>query len=96
MSLERRHTDSLVKWVFDKSTLLSSSQQVIAKVLFLVGYNWKALLVPKLRAENSHTSRHLADFWMVEAEIASADLEDDMNCAEAYVKYRYKWLLEKC
>ncbi|PPR81471.1 hypothetical protein GOBAR_AA39236 [Gossypium barbadense] len=46
--------------------------------------------------EQSHTSRHLAVFWMVEPEIAFADLQDDMNCAEAYVKYMCKWLLEKC
>ncbi|AED96795.1 SYNC1 protein [Arabidopsis thaliana] len=51
---------------------------------------------PTFRAENSHTSRHLAEFWMVEPEIAFADLEDDMNCAEAYVKYMCNWLLEKC
>ncbi|KFK27234.1 hypothetical protein AALP_AA8G354900 [Arabis alpina] len=51
---------------------------------------------PTFRAENSHTSRHLAEFWMVEPELAFADLEDDMNCAEAYVKYMCKWLLEKC
>ncbi|KAJ9183857.1 hypothetical protein P3X46_007662 [Hevea brasiliensis] len=51
---------------------------------------------PTFRAENSHTSRHLAEFWMVEPEIAFADLEDDMNCAEAYVKYMCQWLLDKC
>ncbi|XP_010483144.1 PREDICTED: asparagine--tRNA ligase, cytoplasmic 1 [Camelina sativa] len=51
---------------------------------------------PTFRAENSHTTRHLAEFWMVEPEIAFADLQDDMNCAEAYVKYMCKWLLEKC
>ncbi|CAA7062512.1 unnamed protein product [Microthlaspi erraticum] len=50
---------------------------------------------PTFRAENSHTSRHLAEFWMVEPELAGADLEDDMNCAEAYVKYMCKYLLEK-
>ncbi|CAI0627277.1 unnamed protein product [Linum tenue] len=51
---------------------------------------------PTFRAENSHTSRHLAEFWMVEPEIAFADLQDDMNCAEAYVKYMSQWLLDKC
>ncbi|CAA7062509.1 unnamed protein product [Microthlaspi erraticum] len=51
---------------------------------------------PTFRAENSHTSRHLAEFSMVEAELTEADLEDDMNCAEAYVKYMCEWLLEKC
>ncbi|XP_038712248.1 asparagine--tRNA ligase, cytoplasmic 1-like [Tripterygium wilfordii] len=51
---------------------------------------------PTFRAEQSHTSRHLAEFWMVEPEIAFADLKDDMNCAEAYVKYLCQWLLDKC
>ncbi|KAJ4720546.1 Cytoplasmic asparagine-tRNA ligase [Melia azedarach] len=51
---------------------------------------------PTFRAENSHTSRHLAEFWMVEPEIAFADLKDDMNCAEAYVKFLCQWLLDKC
>ncbi|KAE8682811.1 Asparagine--tRNA ligase [Hibiscus syriacus] len=51
---------------------------------------------PTFRAEHSHTSRHLAEFWMVEPEIAFADLQDDMKCAEAYVKYMCNWLLDKC
>ncbi|OMO70488.1 Aspartyl/Asparaginyl-tRNA synthetase, class IIb [Corchorus capsularis] len=51
---------------------------------------------PTFRAEHSHTSRHLAEFWMVEPEIAFAELNDAMNCAEAYVKYLCKWLLDKC
>ncbi|KAM7512944.1 hypothetical protein LguiB_011819 [Lonicera macranthoides] len=51
---------------------------------------------PTFRAEHSHTSRHLAEFWMVEPEIAFADIQDDMNCAEAFVKFLCKWLLEKC
>ncbi len=42
---------------------------------------------PTFRAENSHTSRHAAEFWMIEPEIAFADLEDVMNCAEDYVKF---------
>ncbi|KAG6588323.1 Asparagine--tRNA ligase, cytoplasmic 1 [Cucurbita argyrosperma subsp. argyrosperma] len=51
---------------------------------------------PTFRAENSHTSRHLAEFWMVEPEIAFADLQDDMNCAEAYVRFLCQWLLDNC
>ncbi|KAL6840926.1 hypothetical protein ACP4OV_029186 [Aristida adscensionis] len=51
---------------------------------------------PTFRAENSHTSRHLAEFWMVEPEIAFANLQDDMNCAENYVQYLCKWLLQHC
>ncbi|KAL3643555.1 Asparagine--tRNA ligase, cytoplasmic 1 [Castilleja foliolosa] len=51
---------------------------------------------PTFRAENSHTSRHLSEFWMVEPEIAFADMYDDMNCAEAYVKFLCQWLLDNC
>lgn len=42
---------------------------------------------PTFRAENSHTARHLAEFWMVEPEIAFADLSDDADLAEAFIKY---------
>eukprot|EP00270_Netrium_digitus_P005695 TRINITY_DN1761_c0_g1_i2.p1 TRINITY_DN1761_c0_g1~~TRINITY_DN1761_c0_g1_i2.p1 ORF type:complete len:602 (+),score=220.12 TRINITY_DN1761_c0_g1_i2:164-1969(+) len=51
---------------------------------------------PTFRAENSHTTRHLAEFWMIEPEIAFADLEDDMNCAEDYVRFLCQWLLDRC
>ncbi len=51
---------------------------------------------PTFRAENSHTSRHLAEFWMVEPEMAFADLEDDANLAEDFLKYLLKAVLEKC
>ena len=48
---------------------------------------------PTFRAENSNTSRHLAEFWMVEPEIAFADLSDDANLAEALLKHIFKTLL---
>ncbi|KAK2986245.1 hypothetical protein RJ640_027340 [Escallonia rubra] len=51
---------------------------------------------PTFRAEHSHTTRHLAEFWMVEPEIAFADIQDDMNCAEAFVKFLCQWLLDNC
>ncbi|OAE23447.1 hypothetical protein AXG93_285s1040 [Marchantia polymorpha subsp. ruderalis] len=51
---------------------------------------------PTFRAENSHTTRHLAEFWMIEPEIAFADLKDDMNCAEDYIKFLCQWLLDHC
>jgi asparaginyl-tRNA synthetase len=49
---------------------------------------------PTFRAENSNTSRHLAEFWMIEPEIVFADLNDVMDCAEDYTKYCVKYVLE--
>jgi asparaginyl-tRNA synthetase len=51
---------------------------------------------PTFRAENSHTTRHLAEFWMIEPELAFATLADDMNCAEDYVRFCCKALLARC
>ncbi|XP_072953925.1 asparagine--tRNA ligase, cytoplasmic 1-like [Typha angustifolia] len=51
---------------------------------------------PTFRAENSHTSRHLAEFWMVEPEMAFANLQDDMNYAESFVQFLCQWLLDHC
>ena len=50
---------------------------------------------PTFRAENSNTSRHLAEFWMVEPEIAFADLSDDADLAEDFLKYIFRALLEE-
>ncbi|WP_428945747.1 asparagine--tRNA ligase [Pantoea sp. FN060301] len=50
---------------------------------------------PTFRAENSHTSRHLAEFWMLEPEVAFADLEDNAALAEAMLKYVFKAVLEE-
>ena len=49
---------------------------------------------PTFRAENSNTTRHAAEFWMIEPEIAFADLEDDMELAEAMLKYVINYVLE--
>ena len=51
---------------------------------------------PTFRAENSNTTRHLAEFWMIEPEIAFADLNDDMQCAEDYVRFCLKYVMEHC
>ncbi|NBA85336.1 asparagine--tRNA ligase [Emticicia sp. CRIBPO] len=51
---------------------------------------------PTFRAENSNTTRHLAEFWMIEPEVAFYELEDNMNLAEDFVKYVINYALENC
>lgn len=51
---------------------------------------------PTFRAENSNTSRHLAEFWMIEPEVAFCDLDGDMDLAEDFVKYLLSYVLEHC
>ncbi len=51
---------------------------------------------PTFRAENSNTSRHLAEFWMIEPEMAFADLETNMDCAESYLRFVVRYVLEHC
>ena len=50
---------------------------------------------PTFRAENSNTTRHLAEFWMIEPEMAFYDLEDNMNLAEEFIKYIIKYAIDK-
>ena len=51
---------------------------------------------PTFRAENSNTPRHLAEIWMIEAEVAFIELADLMNLEEDFIKYCVRWALEKC
>ena len=51
---------------------------------------------PTFRAENSNTPRHLAEFWMIEPEIAFYDINDNMDLAEEFIKYCVKWALDNC
>ncbi len=51
---------------------------------------------PTFRAENSNTPRHLAEFWMIEPEMAFYEIEDNMVLAEEFVKYLVKWALDNC
>jgi len=80
---------------FGKETFLTVSGQ-----LNLEGYCLALSNVytfgPTFRAENSNTSRHLAEFWMVEPEIAFADLDDLADVAEEFLKYIFAAVLEEC
>ena len=51
---------------------------------------------PTFRAENSNTTRHLAEFWMIEPEVAFADLDEDMDLAEKFIKYLLQYALDHC
>ena len=51
---------------------------------------------PTFRAENSNTPRHLAEFWMIEPEVAFNDITDNMDLAEDFIKYCVNWALEHC
>ncbi len=51
---------------------------------------------PTFRAENSNTTRHLSEFWMIEPEMSFFELEDNMRLAEEFIKYLLNWALEKC
>ena len=78
---------------FGRSTNLTVSGQLegeLAAMAFSDIYTFG----PTFRAENSNTTRHLAEFWMIEPEMAFYDLEDNMNLAEAFIKYVINYALE--
>ena len=80
---------------FEKPTFLTVSGQLEAEC-YACAMSDVYTFGPTFRAENSNTSRHLAEFWMIEPEMAFADLNDDMDCAESYLKYCVKYVLDNC
>eukprot|EP00039_Didymoeca_costata_P018404 m.333317 g.333317 ORF g.333317 m.333317 type:complete len:619 (+) comp17117_c0_seq1:128-1984(+) len=80
---------------FSKPTFLTVSGQLDAEV-YACSMTSIYTFGPTFRAEDSHTTRHLAEFWMIEPEIAFCDLEANMKCAEAYVQFCAKFVLEHC
>ena len=78
---------------FGKATNLTVSGQLEAE-LGALALSDVYTFGPTFRAENSNTSRHLAEFWMIEPEMAFADLTDDMNLAEDMLKYVIKFCVE--
>ncbi len=79
---------------FSKKTNLTVSGQLEAEA-FALAFKDVYTFGPTFRAENSNTTRHAAEFWMIEPEIAFADLNDNMNLAEEMIKYLINYLLEK-
>ena len=80
---------------FGKETNLTVSGQLNAET-FALAFRNVYTFGPTFRAENSNTARHAAEFWMVEPEIAFADLEDDMELAENMLKYVIKYVMDEC
>lgn len=90
--------NGLIDWsqdFFGKPAFLTVSGQLNAET-YATALSDVYTFGPTFRAENSNTSRHLAEFWMIEPELAFADLNDDMACATAYLQYVVKHVLEHC
>lgn len=80
---------------FGKKTNLTVSGQLEAE-LGALALGQVYTFGPTFRAENSNTSRHLSEFWMIEPEVAFADLNDNMDLAEDFLKYCIQYVLDKC
>ncbi len=80
---------------FGKETNLTVSGQLEAELAALA-LSEVYTFGPTFRAENSNTSRHLAEFWMIEPEMAFYDINDDMDLAEEMLKYLIQYALDNC
>ena len=80
---------------FGKEANLTVSGQLNGEIMALAFRNVYTF-GPTFRAENSYTGRHASEFWMIEPEIAFADLEDNMELAEDMIKYIINYVLENC
>ncbi len=88
--------DGSIDWkedFFGKATNLTVSGQLQAEIAALA-LSKVYTFGPTFRAENSNTSRHLAEFWMIEPEVAFNDIHDNMDLAEAFIKYIIKYVLD--
>ncbi len=80
---------------FGKETNLTVSGQLEAET-YAMGLGKVYTFGPTFRAENSNTSRHLAEFWMIEPEMAFYDLDANMDLAEDFIKYIIQYVLDHC
>ncbi len=80
---------------FGKKTSLTVSGQLNVETA-MMGLGRVYTFGPTFRAENSNTTRHLAEFWMVEPEVAFNDLEDNIDLAEDFLKFVISYVLENC
>ena len=90
--------DGTIDWqqdFFSKPAYLTVSGQLEAEI-FASAFSNVYTFGPTFRAENSNTPRHLAEFWMIEPEMAFYELEDNMRLAEEFLKYIIRYVLEHC
>ncbi|MCO5568277.1 hypothetical protein L7F22_021974 [Adiantum nelumboides] len=90
--------EGLLDWsqdFFGRPAFLTVSGQLNAEI-YATALSDVYTFGPTFRAENSNTTRHLAEFWMIEPELAFADLRDDMACASTYLQYVVRHILEEC
>ncbi len=80
---------------FERETNLTVSGQLEAE-LGALALSEVYTFGPTFRAENSNTTRHLAEFWMIEPEMAFYDLDDNMDLAEEFLKYLIRYALQNC
>ncbi|MBS5842450.1 MAG: asparagine--tRNA ligase [Clostridiales bacterium] len=96
-NLPRTEDDAIdySKDFFGKSAYLTVSGQLQGEAMAMA-FGKIYTFGPTFRAEQSYTARHAAEFWMIEPEIAFADLNDDMKLAEDMIKYILNYILETC
>jgi asparaginyl-tRNA synthetase len=93
-----RTADGKVDWqqdFFGKPAYLTVSGQLEAEI-FALAFSKVYTFGPTFRAENSNTPRHLAEFWMIEPEMAFYELPDNMQLAEEFLKYTIRYVLDHC
>ncbi len=93
-----RTADGNIDWqqdFFSRPAYLTVSGQLEAEI-FALAFTKVYTFGPTFRAENSNTPRHLAEFWMIEPEMAFYDLEDNMRLAEEFLKFTVRYVLEHC
>jgi asparaginyl-tRNA synthetase len=92
---EKTKNNERIEHFFDKSTYLTVSGQIHAEAL-ACSMGKVYTFGPTFRAENSNTSRHLCEFWMVEPEMAFANMDDAIDIAEGTLQNTFKYVLENC
>ncbi|WP_314749329.1 asparagine--tRNA ligase [Tannerella forsythia] len=98
LKLVKKDEDGSVNYdddFFGKQASLTVSGQLEGE-LAAMGLGAIYTFGPTFRAENSNTPRHLAEFWMIEPEVAFNEIEENMNLAEEFIKYCVQWALDHC